>query len=449
MPDRFVIRGGRVIDPANGIDRVVDVVVADGKIVSVGAPNAEAPAGPAIDVRRLIVCPGLIDMHVHLREPGGEHKETIETGTRAAAAGGFTAVACMPNTTPAIDEPRWVEYVRARAEEVGACRVYPMAAITRGRRGRELVDMATLRGAGAVAFTDDGEGVEDDVIMREALRQAREIDVPVVQHCEFKRMSAGGVMHRGAVAERLGLPGIDPRAEEAMIARDIGLVRQTGGRYHVAHISTGRAVELVRKAKAEGLPVTAEVCTHHLLLTDEACEAGDPNTKMHPPLRGAADVEACREGLTDGTIDCLVTDHAPHTAEEKAKGFLEAPFGIVGLETALALNVRAMVTAGASACPASLVKTGLLSWSELIRRMSTAPAAILGVAGGSLSPGASADVTVIDPDLCWRIDPESFLSKSRNTPFAGWEVTGRAVLTLLAGGVTHRDAPFGERLIPR
>jgi dihydroorotase len=258
-----------------------------------------------------------MDLHVHLREPGQGHKETIETGTRSATAGGFTYVVCMPNTNPPLDEPERIRWVILRAREVGNCEVAPVACITRGRAGKELTDFAALKAAGAVAFSDDGDGVEDDNVMARAFEQAAACDALLIQHCEFRALSAGGVMHLGDVSRRLGLPGLDPKSEEAMIERDISLCRKTPARYHVAHISTARAVELVRRAKAEGLPVTTEVCTHHLMLTDDACATADPNTKMHPPLRPQSDVDACRQGLLDGTIDCIVTDHAPHTAEEK------------------------------------------------------------------------------------------------------------------------------------
>ena len=421
----FVIRGGRIIDPASAVDRVDDLIVVDGNF----APAGVAPKGlPVIDAEGLIVCPGLIDMHVHLREPGAEHKETIETGSRAAAAGGFTAVACMPNTTPPMDNPETLKLVLDRAARAGHCRVYPIAAITRGRGGTDLIDMNALRDGGAVAFSDDGDGVEDDAVMRRALQRARRIDALVIQHCEFKSISAGGVMHKGVVSQRLGLPGIDPAAEEEMIRRDIALVRETGARYHVAHISTRGAIELVRRAKAENLPVTAEVCTHHLALTDQACLERDPNTKMHPPLRSADDVSACLAGLVDGTIDCIVTDHAPHSAEEKGSGFVTAPFGIVGLETSLPLAAK------------TLVGGGRMDWPRLIHQMSTAPAALLGVPGGSLSAGQPADITLIDPVARFRIEPARFRSKSRNTPFGGNQALGRVVATILGGAMTYNHS---------
>ncbi len=423
-PSTFIVQGGRVVDPAQHLDRTGDVLVTDGRIAALD-PNARAPGTPVVDARGLIVCPGLIDIHVHLREPGAEHKETIETGTRAAAAGGFTAVACMPNTKPAIDTVETLTLIIERARAVGSCRVYPVATITARREGIELADVAALRRHGAIAFSDDGDGVENDDLMRAAFQQAKDLDVVLIQHCEYKSISAGGVMHKGAVSDRLGLPGLDRASEDRMIERDIALMRETGARYHVAHISTAGAVQLVRDAKAEGLPITTEVCPHHLLLTDEACTERDPNTKMHPPLRSAADVDACKAGLVDGTIDCIVTDHAPHAADEKAKGFLAAPPGIVGIESSLALVLKAFPDASP------------MGWLGLIHRMTVAPAEVLGLEVPTLSPGRPADLTLIDPHAKWRIDPVAFHSKSRNTPFSGWGVVGRPVATFLGGRLSH------------
>ncbi len=428
----MLIRHGRVIDPASGRDEVADIAVVDG-VVAERAPDG----AHVIDASGLIVCPGLMDLHVHLREPGQTHKETIETGTAAAAAGGFTFVACMPNTKPTTDNADTVRFVLQRSRQAGHCAVGPVAAITRGRAGDELTDFASLLEAGAVAFSDDGTGVEDDALMRAAFEQASTVDALLIQHCEYQSISAGGVMHLGEVSRRLGLPGLDPRSEEAMIERDIDLCRQTQGRYHVAHISTARAVELVRQAKAAGLPVTAEVCTHHLILTDEACADGDPNTKMHPPLRPRSDVQACRRGLLDGTIDCITTDHAPHTGEEKASGFLKAPPGIVGLETAVGIAAQAMIG------------SGLADWPRLIGWFTAGPAMVLGCvtkAGGPgprqtacattntslgmIETGRRAGLTLLDPHRKWIVDPSRFESKSRNTPFAGRELTGRALAAI-------------------
>ncbi len=409
----LVIRDGRVIDPASGRDEISDVCIADGMICAEPRDDAEV-----FDAEGLIVSPGLMDIHVHLREPGGAHKETIETGTGAAARGGFTFVACMPNTRPPIDIPDVVHWVLNEAERSNLCAVGPIACITVGRRGETVADIGALVDAGAVAISDDGDGVEQDEVMRAALIAARACNAVVIQHCEYKAISAGGVMHLGEVSRRLGVPGLDPKSEEAMIERDIALCRETGGRYHVAHISTARAVDMVRRAKAEGTPVTSEVCTHHLLLTDRACSDLDPNTKMHPPLRPQSDVDACRQGLLDGTIDCIVTDHAPHAADEKNKGFVDAPPGIVGLETSLGLAAKAMI------------ETGLADWPRLIEWFTTAPARVLGRTAPSLTPGRPANLTIIDPRKEWTVDPDRFAGKSRNTPFGGWSLPARAVATV-------------------
>ncbi len=411
--DAIVIRGGRVIDPAVGRDETADVAIAHGVIVDEPRRNSFI-----LDAAGLLVCPGFMDIHVHLREPGQSHKETIETGTAAAAAGGFTFVACMPNTQPPLDTADGVRWVIERAREAGHCEVAPTAAITLGRQGRELTDFPALLSAGAVALTDDGTGVDDDAVMRSAFERASELEALLIQHCEYKSISAGGVMHLGEVSRRLGLPGLEPRSEEAMIERDIDLCRRTGGRYHVAHISTAKAVELVRRAKAEGLPVTTEVCTHHLLLTDQACAKSDPNTKMHPPLRPQSDVDACLNGLLDGTIDCIVTDHAPHTTEEKAAGFLKAPAGIVGLETAIGLATRA------------LVESGLTDWPQLVSWFTTGPARVLKRPSPRIEVGAPAYLTLIDPISPWIVNPSRFLSKGRNTPFAGWTLPARPAATI-------------------
>ncbi|MFQ5590146.1 MAG: dihydroorotase [Phycisphaerae bacterium] len=446
---QILIHSGRVIDAASGRDEIVDMAVTDGLIAR------QAHAGACVvDASGLIVCPGMVDLHVHLREPGETHKETIETGTAAAAAGGFTLVACMPNTSPPMDSPDIVRFVLQRAGESAHCDVAPVGAITRGRAGRELTDFAAMVEAGAVAFSDDGYGVEDDAVMLAAFEQAAKLNALLIQHCEYKSISAGGVMHLGDVSRRLGLPGLDPRSEEAMIERDLDLCRRTGGRYHVAHISTARAVELVRQAKREGLPVTAEVCPHHLCLTDAACADDDVNTKMHPPLRPARDVEACQHGLLEGTIDCIATDHAPHTNEEKRAGFLDAPPGIVGLETAVGVTALVMVC------------SGLTDWPDLVSWFTSAPAAVLGHPRsmgtqrpedpanttitselGRIEPGRVANLTLLDPHSRWVVDPERFESKCCNTPFAGNELTGRAVATI-RGHVVKLHAGTPPNLIP-
>lgn len=420
-----VLRNARVIDPFARRDEVADTVIAGGAFAE------HAPHGAVeVDASGWIICPGLMDIHVHLREPGQTHKETIATGSAAAAAGGFTAVACMPNTSPVMDQPDVIRWVRNCGRNDATCDVLPIAAITKGRKGKELTDFAALEEAGAVAFSDDGDGVEDDGVMLRAFEAAKRLNAVLIQHCEYKSLSAGGVMHKGDVALRLGLPGLDPRSEEAMIERDIDLCRRTGGRYHVAHISTEKAIAMVRKAKAEGLPVTAEVCTHHLLLTDQACAEADANTKMHPPLRPESDVATCCAGVVDGTIDCIVTDHAPHTADEKAQGFLKAPPGIVGLETALGIAATA------------LIETQLLTWPKLIAAFTSEPARVLGLALRPIYPGRPADLTIINPGCTWTVDPEQFESLSRNTPFADRELNARAVATVRGDSLLYAGEPI-------
>jgi len=420
-----LIRNGRVIDPGQDLDRVCDVLLAEGKVAGVG--KIDATADEVIDATGLIVCPGLIDMHVHLREPGDEEEETIASGSAAAVAGGFTSIACMPNTDPPLDKATAIEFVCRQAARAGLCNVFPIGAITKGREGSELAEMGQMVRAGAVAFSDDGRGVASAATMLRALQYITMFNRPLIQHCEDADLTGRGVMNNGAVSVRLGLPGMPAMAEELMLQRDIRLVREVGARYHAAHLSTAGAVKLVRRAKHDGIPVTAEVCPHHLLLTDEACATYDSNYKMNPPLRSRDDVRACLEGVVDGTIDCLVSDHAPHGIQEKELVFADAPFGIVGLETALPLFIKALVT------------PGLLDWPQLIRRMTVNPARVLGLPKGSLAVGADADVTLIDPDVVWTIDIANFRSKSSNSPFGGWEVRGRAVATIVGGQVKYRD----------
>jgi len=427
----ILIKNGRVIDPSQQLDRIGDVLLADGKVKQIG--KLSAMADQVIDARGLIVCPGLIDMHVHLREPGDEEDETIASGGAAAVAGGFTAVACMPNTDPPLDNEAAVEFIYRQADRAGQCRVYPIGAVTKGRSGQELAEMGQMVRAGAVAFSDDGAGVANTGLMARAMQYVTMFDKPIIQHCEDPALSAGGVMNGGTMATKLGLPGMPAAAEELMLQRDLVLLRSSGTRYHAAHVSIAASVELVREAKRRGLPVTAEVTPHHLLLTEEACSQYDTNTKVNPPLRTRADVEACLAGVADGTIDCLVSDHAPHGAERKELEFLTAPFGIIGLETALPLFVKA------------LVEPGLLDWPGLIERMTLRPARILGLSKGTLREGADADVTLIDPDAVWTIDVGAFRSKSRNCPFHGWRVRGRAAMTIVGGQIKYR---WSERFGP-
>lgn len=428
MSEIILIQGGRVIDPAGKVDRVADLLLADGKVKAIG-DRLSASGARIIDAAGLIVAPGLIDIHVHLREPGDENEETIESGSAAAVAGGFTSIACMPNTQPALDDEAAIEYVCRQASRANHCNVYPIGAITKERRGEELAEMGQMVRAGAVAFSDDGVGIAKTGIMYRALQYLLMFGKPLLQHCEDADMAAGGVMNGGETSVRLGLPGINPIAEELMIQRDLTLVRQIGTPYHVCHISTAGAVELVRQAKRDGLPVTTEVCPHHLLLTEEACASFDTNYKMNPPLRTREDIQACLQGVVDGTIDCLVTDHAPHAVAEKELEFLDAPFGIIGLETSLA------TFAGA------LVHSGLLDWPALIERMTILPARVLSLNKGTLAVGADADITLIDPDMEWTIDTRGFKSKGRNCPFHGDTVRGRAVATMVDGEIKYQLDP--------
>lgn len=425
---KTLIRGGRIIDPASGVDRVGDLLLTNGKVASVGEHITDYDAR-LIEASGMIVCPGLIDIHVHFREPGDENEETIATGSQAAVVGGFTSVACMPNTRPALDDEASVEFVYRQASRADLCNVYPIGAVTRGREGKELAEMGQMVRAGAVGFSDDGCGVAGTGMMYRALQYVLMFNKPILQHCEDEDAARGGVMNGGETAIRLGLPGIRPIAEELMLQRDLTLVREIGARYHACHLSTARAVDLIRQAKQAGLPVTAEVCPHHLLLTDEACATYDTNFKMNPPLRTRDDVLACLQGVVDGTIDALVTDHAPHGIQEKELEFLSAPFGIIGLECALPLFVKALIT------------PGLIDWPTLIDRLTIRPARILSLNKGTLVPGADGDVTIIDPDAEWEIDAKQFRSKSRNCPFDGWTVRGRAVATIVNGEIKHSLSP--------
>jgi dihydroorotase len=424
----LLVRGGRVVDPSQGIDRVDDVLVRDGLVVSVGQSAAQTlgKADETIDATGLIVAPGLVDMHVHLREPGREEDETIETGTRAALAGGFTSVACIPNTEPPIDTQAAVEFVHQKAMRADNCNVFVVACVSRGREGKELAEIGRLVEAGAVAFSDDGAPVWDAELMRRALEYCRMFDRPILAHEEVLELSRGGVMHEGLVSLVLGLPGMPAVAEEVMIGRDIALAEATGGRLHVMHVSTAGGVAILREAKRRGARVTAEACPHHFTLTDESLRSFDSNHKMSPPLRTAADVEAIITGLVDGTIDCIATDHAPHAREKKMLELDRAPFGILGLETAVGLAVT------------RLVAPGRIGWPRLVEALSTLPARILGVARGTLRPGAVADITLIDPELEWRVDLATFRSRSVNSPFDGWTLKGRAVATIVGGRVKYR-----------
>lgn len=417
--------GGRILDPASGMDTAGTLVVRDGAIAAIEkGEGAPAPGTRVIDCRGKWIVPGLIDLHVHLREPGEEYKETIETGARAAAAGGFAAVVAMPNTKPPIDDPSLVRFVIEKGKEAGYARVYTSGAITRGLRGEELADYGLMKEAGAVCVTDDGRPVMNAGLMRRALEYASTFGLPVMVHEEDLTLSGGAVMNEGPTSARLGLPGFPNAAEDVMVLRDIELAALTGAHLHIAHLSTAGAVRAVREAKRRGLRVTAEATPHHFTLTDEAVARYDTHAKMCPPLRSRADVEAIREGLADGTLDAIATDHAPHSSLEKDVPFARAANGIVGLETAVPLTL-------------ALVREGILSPMRAIELLSWGPARILGLPGGRLEVGAPADVTVIDPDLEWEIDANRFASKGRNTPFHGWKVRGRAVRTLVGGKIVH------------
>jgi dihydroorotase len=424
----LLIQNGILLDPASAANRPADVLLRDGKVAAVG--NNLGKADRVIDAAGMYVTPGLIDIHVHFREPGDEEEETVASGAASAVAGGFTTVCCMPNTKPALDNEAQIEFVLREGKKANLANVLPIGAITKGREGKELAEIGSMHERGAVAFSDDGIGVADASVMRKALQYCKMFDALIMQHCEEPTLS-GGSMHAGLVSTALGLSGVPAEAEQLMIARDILLDRTIQCRYHVQHISTAGSVELIRRAKRDGMTwVTAEVAPHHLLLTDEACRGYDTNYKMNPPLRTAADVEACIAGVKDGTIDLLATDHAPHLAEEKELEFPYAPFGILGLEPALALYVKA------------LVEPGHISWLRLIEMMSTRPAQLVNLANkGTLQVGADADLTIIDPNLDWTIDVELFRSKSRNCPFQGWKLRGRAVMTIVGGDVKWELTP--------
>ncbi|MBW2569878.1 MAG: dihydroorotase [Deltaproteobacteria bacterium] len=428
-----LIKGGRVIDPGN-LDGIMDILIEDGKIVEIKAQRSDVGAGlkPAptrktdaqiINASGKIVTPGLIDMHVHFREPGHEYKETIETGCLSAAFGGFTAVCTMPNTIPVNDNTQVTEYILKKARLADTVRVYPVAAISPGLNGKGLCEYGELKEAGAIAFSDDGNPVRNSRLMRRALEYAKGFGLPIISHCEELDLVAGGMINEGAVATRMGLAGIPNAAESIMVMRDIALCELTGASLHIAHVSTAESVRAIRNAKKRGVPVTAETAPHYFSLTEEAVKEYNTNAKMNPPLRSEHDREAVLEGLSDGTIDVIATDHAPHSSIEKEVEFDLAANGIIGLETSLPLGMK-------------LIETGIIPLTELIKKMSTNPARILGLDCG-IKKGGPADITIIDPDISFKIDAANFQSLSRNTPFDGWDMKGKAVLTMVGGKIVY------------
>jgi dihydroorotase len=421
MANELLIKNGHVIDPANGINKKCDVLIANGNVAMVGKVNE--PAQQVIDASDKYVVPGLIDIHVHFREPGDEEEETIASGSAAAVAGGFTSVVCMPNTDPPIQDATSVEYVHRMGRQARKTHVYVMGAITKERKGVELAEMGLMNRAGAVGYTDDGEGVQDAAVMLRALKYAAMFNTVIAQHCQDNSLAKGGVMNSGYNSTVLGLPGLDGLAEEMMLWRDIQLVKKTKVRYHCQHISTAGSVELIRAAKAQKLPVTCEVTPHHLLFTDDACKDYDTNYKVNPPLRTAADATGLKQAIKEGLVDALVTDHAPHLQSEKELEFLAAPFGIAGIECALGLYIKA------------LIEPGVIDWSQLIRMMTAGPAGVIGIDKGTLSVGKQGDVTIFDPAAQYAVDKSTFRSKSRNCPYNGWRLKGRVEYTIVGGEI--------------
>ena len=429
---KTLITNGRIVDPATGFDGPGDLWLEAERVLRITPPGAvpAKEAGTVVDVRGLVVAPGLVDLHVHLREPGAEYKETIASGTRAAAAGGFTSVACMPNTQPPIDNLAMVDLVASKARTQGVVNVYPVACITRGRRGEELTEMGELHAAGVKAVSDDGDPVASPKLMRSAMQYAGMLDLLVINHAEEPSL-AGGVAHGGFTAAKLGLAGVPSSALEIMIARDLRLAEETGCRIHIPHVSTAGGVRLIREAKSRGVPVTAETAPHYLCLTDACLETYDTNLRVNPPVAESADQEALVAGLRDGTLDAVATDHAPHSRREKETDFIVAAPGISGLETALSLVLTRLGAAG-------------MSLADILRRMTVSPARILKIPKGTLAPGADADVVCFDPDAERVIDAESFVSQSNNTPFHGWRVKGRVAATWVDGRLVFRN----EKLLP-
>ncbi|WP_296972300.1 dihydroorotase [Tepidanaerobacter sp. EBM-38] len=421
-----LLKGARVIDPSQNTDTTGDVLIVDGHIAAV-KDEIEISDAKVIDLSGMIVTPGLIDMHAHFRDPGYEYKEDIESGSMSAAAGGFTAVACMPNTNPPIDNAALVQYVKSKASKAGKIKLLPIGCVSKGQEGKEIAEMGDMAQAGAVAFSDDGKPIADSALMRKAMVYASMFDKVIIDHCEDPFLFEGGQINEGYISTLLGLAGIPAAAEEIMVARNILIAREMGTRVHIAHVSTEGSLRLIRQAKSEGVKVSCEVTPHHLTLTEKAVMGYDTNAKVNPPLRTQSDIDALLEGLKDGTIDAIATDHAPHHIDEKDLEFDKAAFGMVGLETALGVILT------------HVVKEGVLSLNAAIEKMTLGPAKVLGLDMGTLKIGAPADITVIDPNRVWTVDKNKFFSKGRNTPFDGWRLTGKAVLTMVDGRIVYSD----------
>ncbi len=426
MSKSYLVKGGRVIDPANKINGILDIFISGGKIEKTGK-DLNLKADEVIDAKDKIVSPGFVDMHVHLREPGREDEETVKTGSRSAVRGGFTSVLCMPNTEPAIDKAQVVKSFKDIIAKTALCNVFIAGAITEGRAGKKLTDFKKLKEEGAVAISDDGAPVCDEAVLQEALTRSMSSGLLLIEHCEDPEASAGGVMNKGFISTKIGLKGIPAKSEYEAVRRDLGLAKKTGARIHMAHVSSKESVDLIRRARKDGVKVTAETAPHYFTLTDEACAGYDTNTKMNPPLKTKEDVEGIKKGLADGTIDSIATDHAPHTDSEKDVEFDCAPFGIIGMETALSLAV------------AELIDKKILSWDELIAKLSMNPAKILGIAGGNLSEGSPADITIIDPEKEYVFRKDSIESKSKNSPFIGWKLRGKVSAVLVRGSIVMRE----------
>ena len=423
----LLIKNAIIVNADKIWDKPQDILCESGKIIQI-APSIAAGAHEIIDAKGKKVLPGLIDIHTHLRQPGREDKETIETGSRAAVKGGFTSIMCMPNTNPVIDNAMVVEFIIREANRVGLCNVYPIGAITKGQQDGELTDMSELKASGCLAFSDDGKSVLNSRLFRLAMEYAKMLDVLIIEHCQDPLLTAGGVMNEGVVSTRIGLKGDPGIAETVTVARDIEIALYLDARVHLAHMSLKRSCELIRFAKSQGIKVTAEACPHHFVLTDEACSSFDTSTKVNPPLRSREDVEAIKAAIADGTIDCIVTDHAPHTKEDKEVGFDGAPFGLIGLETSLGLTIT------------ELVVPGIIDLPKMVDRMSSAPARIVGLTKkGVIKPGNDADITIIDPDKEWTVTKEGFVSKSKNSPFVGRKLYGQVEYTICGGKIVYKN----------